>query len=205
MTSLRPILIVPGFRNSGPDHWQTRFESQFVGARRVNMPSFDSPLPHEWVAELDRAIAQCDAPPVLVAHSLGCIAVAHWSERAKSRAVHASLLVAPCDVEQRGAHPALRAFAPLPLAPLLFPSVVVASTNDPYLERERGGALARAWGARLHVIESAGHLNPASGHGPWPAGEALLASLLEARPLRNAWATLRANHPSDLFQPRALW
>jgi predicted alpha/beta hydrolase family esterase len=204
MTSLRPILIVPGFRNSGPDHWQTRFESQFVGARRVNMPSFDSPLPHEWVAELDRAIAQCDAPPVLVAHSLGCIAVAHWSERAKPRAVHAGLLVAPCDVEQRGAHPALRAFAPMPFSRLRFRSVLVASTNDPYMDRERAGTLARAWGARLNEVENAGHLNAASGHGPWPAGEALLTSLL-ARPLRNAPAASRANPPGDLFQPRVLW
>ena len=172
-----PILIVPGYRNSGPGHWQTHLETQLAGARRVNMPSFDHPRPHEWIEQLDRSIATCAEPPVLVAHSLGCIAVAHWAREA-TRAVRASLLVAPCDVEKQGVPEVLRAFAPMPFARLEFPTTVVASTNDPYLDFGRAGELAEAWGARFHVVEEGGHLNPASGYGSWSAGEALLAALL---------------------------
>ena len=177
MSGARPILIVPGYRNSGPGHWQTHLESQLAGARRVNMPDFDHPRPDEWIGELDRSIASCAEPPVIVAHSLGCVAVALWAREGK-RAVRASLLVAPCDVEGEGAPDALRAFAPMPLAPFEFPTVVVASTNDPYLEITRAGELANAWRARLHVVEDGGHLNPASGYGSWSAGEALVAELL---------------------------
>ena len=114
---------------------------------------------------------------MIVAHSLGCVAVAHWA-RAGRRAVRASLLVPPCDVEGQGAPDALRAFAPMPLAPFEFRTVVVASTNDPYLALARAEELATAWGARLHVVEEGGHLNPASGYGSWSAGEALVAELL---------------------------
>ena len=174
---MHPILIVPGYRNSGAGHWQTLFEKEFAGTRRVQMPSFDRPVRGEWVEALDRAIAACEEPPVLVAHSLGCIAVAHWARGAR-RAVHGSFLVAPCDVEKSSDLAALRDFAPIPLEPLEFPTVVVVSTNDPYLELARADGLAFAWDARLHVIENAGHLNTSAGYGPWPDGEALLWELL---------------------------
>src|SRR5262245_55598951 len=95
--SARPILIVPGYRNSGPGHWQTRFEARFPSAQRVEMPCFERPTREAWVGALDRAIAACAQPPVLVAHSLGCIAVAHRAQKA-TREVRGALLVAPCDV-----------------------------------------------------------------------------------------------------------
>jgi len=174
---MRPILIVPGYRNSGKGHWQTLFEARFPGARRVQMPCFEQPSLPGWVAALDDKVARCARPPVLVAHSLGCIAVAHWA-RATMRPVHAALLVAPCDVEKGELPSMLRAFAPAPLERLAFPSALVASTNDPYLELTRAGDLAFAWGSRAHVIEGAGHINVASGHGDWPYGEALLAAML---------------------------
>ena len=110
---MRPILIVPGYRDSGPEHWQTLFETKLPGADRVRMPSFDVPDPEGWLVELDRAIAAAPAPPVLVAHSLGCIAVARWSA-ARRRPVHGALLVAPADVEKRALPAPVRAFAPIP-------------------------------------------------------------------------------------------
>ena len=174
---MRPILIVPGYRDSGEGHWQTLFEARFAGARRVRMPCFEHPVLPEWVASLDAAVAGCAQPPVLVAHSLGCIAVAHWA-RSTTRPVRGALLVAPCDVEKCELPPALRAFAPAPQGRLEFPSVLVASTDDPYLELTRAGDLAFAWGSRPHVIAGAGHINVASGHGDWPYGEALLSAML---------------------------
>jgi predicted alpha/beta hydrolase family esterase len=174
---MRPILIVPGYRDSGPGHWQTLFEAEFLGTRRVAMPSFDRPVLHEWVGSLEEAVAACAEPPVLVAHSLGCIAVAHWAT-ATAQAVHGAFLVAPCDVEKVSGLESLRDFAPIPVEPLPFPALVVVSTDDPFLDVIRGHSLAFSWGARLHQIERCGHVNVESGFGAWPDGQALLGELL---------------------------
>ncbi len=134
----------------------------------------------EWVAGLDAA-AQAEAGPVvLVAHSLGCITVAHWALQHR-REVAGALLVAPPDVEHEWAPPMVRDFAPIPRAPLPFPSIVVASTDDPYAEIERAQEWARAWGSRFISLGEAGHINTDAGFGPWPEGLVLLAELM-ARP-----------------------
>ena len=172
-----PILIVPGYRGSGPDHWQTFLERRLAVASRVQMPSWTEPRREEWVDALEQAIASCARPPVLVAHSLGCIAVAHWAAGTR-RPVEAALLVAPCDVERPALPGSLREFAPLPRAKLHFPSWILASTDDPYLDVGRARDLAHDWGARLNVLGARGHINVASGFGPWFEGEALLAELL---------------------------
>lgn len=171
-----PILIVPGYQNSGPGHWQTLWEAALPGARRVQMPSWDQPSREGWVAALDAAVAACGSPPILVAHSLGCVAVAHWAQE-RPRPVQGALLAAPADVERPDAPPALHGFRPLPSRRLPFRALLAASTNDPYLSGARAEALARVWGARLEPQGAVGHLNPASGHGPWPEGERLLAIL----------------------------
>lgn len=172
-----PILVVPGYGGSEAGHWQTILERKLAVARRVEMPSWTEPRREEWVHALDAAVASCARPPVLVAHSLGCIAVAHWAA-ATRRPVAAALLVAPCDVDRPDVASTLRGFAPLPREKLDFPSLIAASTDDPYLEVERARDLAHDWGARLNVLGARGHINVASGFGPWFEGEALLAELL---------------------------
>ena len=173
---MQPILIIPGWMNSGPDHWQSRWESAH-GYQRVQQQDWDSPVVADWVARLDEAIGASPMPPVLVAHSLGCIAVAHWAATHSSVRAAAAFLVAPADVEQADTPEPLRPFAPIPIQPLPFPTVVVASRDDPYATFDRAEVLARAWGAALVDAGMAGHLNTAAGLGPWPAGEALLHGL----------------------------
>ena len=169
------LLVVPGYQGSGPDHWQTHLERK-LGARRVVMPSWTHPVREDWVAAIEREVAACQEPPLLVAHSLGCIAVAHWAAQSR-RAAAGALLVAPCDVERRDLPAPLQSFAPVPEQPLRFPAQLAASTDDPYLRIDRASALARVWRARLRVIGALGHINAASGFGPWPGGEALLDEL----------------------------
>jgi predicted alpha/beta hydrolase family esterase len=101
-----------------------------------------------------------------------------------------ALLVAPADVDSP-AHTAdeVRNFSPIPLVPLPFPSIVVTSTDDPFVTPARAAAFARAWGSRLVTFERAGHLNADAGFGPWPEGRRLLAELtrserLNTRPQR---------------------
>lgn len=173
---IRPILIIPGWGDSGPGHWQTLWEAALPGARRVTQRDWERPARADWVAALDEAIAACAAPPLLVAHSLGCLAVVHWA-RAHARRVAGALLTAPSDAERREFPPTITGFAPVPTDRLPFPSVLAASVNDPFMQQARAKALAAAWGSRFVDVGRCGHINTASGFGPWPEGESLLRGL----------------------------
>jgi len=178
VSAVSPVLVLPGLFGSGPDHWQTRLEAAFPTARRVEQRDWERPEREEWVATLDRAIRGCKSAPVLVAHSLGCVTAAVWAESRAPGLVRGALLVAPSDVERPDGVPAIRGFAPIPMKPLPFPSILVSSSNDPYLTVARSRELAAAWGSRWVDAGAAGHVNAAAGFGPWPGGRALLEELL---------------------------
>lgn len=176
MTSPSSLIIVPGWRDSGPGHWQTLWAERLPGVRRVVQDDWISPTRQAWVGALTQAVLAAPTPVVLAAHSLGCIAVAHLPAEAVAR-IQGALLVAPADPERRAV---LNDFAPVPFARLPYRSVVVASSNDPFCPVRLAGAYARAWGSEFVRIPSAGHINVESGHGEWPLGLALLQSLLGA-------------------------
>lgn len=167
------VLVLPGWHNSGPAHWQSRWEELFPAMRRVQQNNWETPQREDWVATLDRAILQCKKPVLLIGHSLGCITVAHWARQHNHR-VAGALLVAPADVERRTVAPALRRFAPIPLGRLPFPSLVIASDNDRCCDPWRSAELAESWGAELHFLFGAGHINADSGLGDWAEGLVLL-------------------------------
>jgi hypothetical protein len=171
-----PLLIVPGYSNSGPRHWQSHWERLLPGTLRVQMEDWDFPQLDSWVASLDAAIHACGEPPVLVTHSLGCLAAAHWAAR-HSRPVRGALLVAPPDLDHPDLPPPCLTFAPAPRQRLPFPSIVVASRNDPYASFERSAELARDWGSRLEDAGPVGHINSDSHLGDWPWGQVLLREL----------------------------
>jgi predicted alpha/beta hydrolase family esterase len=172
-----PVLIVPGWGDSGPQHWQTLWERANPGFRRVVQRDWQYPIRAEWVETLTREIRGTAQPAVVVAHSLGCIALAHCASGG-ALPLKGALLVAPPDVEDPDFPPVIEGFAPVPRARLPFPSVVVASRNDPFAAFERSRSLAEAWGSRFVDAGCGGHLNADAGFGPWPVGEALLAELL---------------------------
>ena len=167
--------IVPGLGNSGPDHWQTHFERSNPEFTRIQQREWDAPDRRDWVAALDQALAGEDlSRVVLIAHSLGCATIAHWAA-AHGGAIRGALLVAPSDVETAyyAALPTT-GFAPMPLLRLPFPSTVVFSQNDEWASPARARQFAAAWGSAVVDLCAAGHINVASGFGPWPAGLALL-------------------------------
>ncbi|PWF55017.1 RBBP9/YdeN family alpha/beta hydrolase [Massilia glaciei] len=168
------VLILAGLWNSGPEHWQTQWERRHPDWTRVPHRDWNNPECREWVAELDAAIAACEGPPVLVAHSLGCVLAAQWARSGSSLKVAGAFLVAPSDVEAASYPIDTNGFAPVPMEALPFASVVVASADDPYVSVERARAFAKAWGSRFEEIGDAGHVNEASGHGAWAQGEQLL-------------------------------
>ncbi len=171
-----PILLVPGYQNSGEGHWQTLWEGELRGTRRVEMPNWEYPRRQEWIETLDEAIRDCAEPPLLVGHSLGCLAIVHWAAQYE-REVRGALLAAPVDVERPDGLTLLRGFAPIPWSTLPFPSILAASSDDPLITMDRARGFAADWGSRFVELGPCGHLNQISGHGPWPRGEALLAEL----------------------------
>ena len=185
-------LIVPGWQGSPEDHWQSHWHSTLPNSARVEQADWLTPQRQDWVVALEQAIAADEAPVILIAHSLGCITVAHWAAQANPallRRVRGALLVAPADVERPACSPALRNFAPIPMRTLPFPSQVVTSDNDPAVSAPRAMQLARAWGAEAGVLGGAGHINVKSGHRRWEQGFAYLYRLqsrLEQGALRRA-------------------
>jgi hypothetical protein len=171
--SLR-IIIVPGWRDSGPGHWQSLWADRLAHAVRVVQDDWISPVRSAWVQSITQTILAQPGPVVIVAHSLGCIATTHLPPDAVAR-IQGALLVAPADPERRGA---LADFAPVPFHKLPYRNVLVASSNDPFCPVRLAGAYARAWGSEFVRIQDGGHINIDSGHGEWPLGLALLQSLV---------------------------
>lgn len=172
-----PVLIVPGIGGSGPQHWQTLWERRHARWQRVSQRDWERPVCEEWVAALDDAITAAPVPPVLVAHSIGCLAVAHWASRSLAH-VRAAFLVAVPDPDSANFPSAAQGFTPVPLQRFPFPSLVVASADDPFGSVDHARRCAAAWGSECIEIGSAGHINADSGHGAWPAGFDLLERLL---------------------------
>lgn len=179
------ILTVPGLANSGPDHWQTRWEQDRPDCHRVELGMWDRPHRNTWVNQLNLAIHRAASgsgrPVVLVAHSLGCLAVAWWAryERpAPDHPVIGALLVAPPEVDFFPLDERLSQFSPTPTEVLPFRSILVASRNDPYMGIHTARQLARAWGSAFADAGEAGHINAESGLGDWAFGQVLLERLL---------------------------
>ncbi|MVA56009.1 alpha/beta fold hydrolase [Agrobacterium vitis] len=172
------ILIVPGYTNSGPDHWQSRWEGKLSTARRVEQAEWAKPVREDWVKRLVEEVNRAEKPVVLVGHSLGVPTIVHAVPHFQ-RKVAGAFLVAPPDVANAEIRPRhLMTFGPYPRVPLPFPALMVASRNDPFGTYDHAEDIAKAWGALLVDAGEAGHLNAESGHGPWPEGTMVFAQFL---------------------------
>ncbi|HEY1392967.1 MAG TPA: alpha/beta hydrolase [Methylibium sp.] len=171
------ILILPGLFNSGPEHWQSRWEV-LHGDRRVEQDDWDWPKRGDWMARLDEVLLSSEQPALLAAHSLGCQLVAAWAAHSRHTGrVRGALLVAPPDTEGEDLPPQLACWRPIPLQHLPFAATAVVSSNDPFCALERASLMSQAWGANMVLAGPRGHLNGESGLGDWPDGRALLQAL----------------------------
>ena len=175
------VLILPGWTNSGPDHWQTIWERENPQYRRVHQDCWDRPKRREWITTIARNVDDAPNPVVLVAHSLGCLAAAALASETTAATVArvaGAFLVAPADVERESSAAPLRAWRPVPRDPLPFASLLIASRNDEYSSYERSIEFADAWGSRIVDLGNAGHINAAAGYGVWPEGHAMLLEFI---------------------------
>lgn len=180
--------------------------------RRPRM--WDDPHRNTWVNKINIAIHRAQRPMILVAHSLGCHAVAWWAEYERpgiGNPVVGALLVAPPDVERDGVDPRLARFAPVPRAPLPFRTFLAASRNDPYAKIAVARERAKDWGATFADAGAVGHINADSPIGDWDFGLLLLAQLMrdhriaaglaaDANPLRRLLSRSETVSPSPSLE-----
>jgi uncharacterized protein len=178
------ILVIPGLGGSGPDHWQSRWEAKIPAARRVVQADWEKPELAAWRDRIVEDVERVARPVILVAHSLGVLAAVHaapfLAKGESSGKVKGAFLVAPPSAKVLTGLDALDpAFLTFPDEPLPFPSLVIASRDDPYSSFAESEALARALGAELIDAGFSGHINSESGHGPWPEGLMRFAGFLK--------------------------
>lgn len=175
-------LTLPGLDGSGPDHWQSHWERARPDTQRVDLGNWSQPSRNAWIARLERAIAEARGPVVLVAHSLSCHLVAWWAALAgavAARPVIGAMLVAPPDLDRVSLDRRIAEFAPSPRSILPFPTVVVASRDDPWCEFGRAREMAGNWLAAFCDAGEIGHINSLSGIGDWAGGQRVLDRLLD--------------------------
>jgi predicted alpha/beta hydrolase family esterase len=190
MSNSKPatVLIIPGLRDHVAEHWQTLLQAELDGAHSVEPLRENGLSCAARVEAIAQALERIDGPVILVAHSAGCLMTVHWAVRHRAIAaerVCGALLVTPPDLtaawpdkypspqslEQHG-------WSPLPREPLPFPCIVAASSNDPLATLGAVRAMAADWGGRVAELGEVGHMNPASGYGPWPMAHTFIAELL---------------------------
>ncbi len=177
-TSEAEILILPGYKGSGPLHWQSRWEQRLSAARRVEMGDWHKPVFEDWSSNLLEAVNSATKPVILIGHSIGAQVAVQAADQFGGK-VRGAMLVAPPDVENPGIRPRhLLTFGPARRDPLPFPSVVVASRDDPFCAFEKAEEMAADWGSLFMDAGQSGHLNHESGHGPWPEGLMVFASFI---------------------------
>lgn len=170
---LQTFITLPGIGGSSEVHWQTVWERADIRFKRFEPSSWDQPDLPDWVTALDRSVNTAEHPPVLVAHSLACLLVAHWAARSKADIAGAFLVSVP-DPEGPKFPAAAGSFCAVPTVALPFPSLIVASTNDPYGSVDYTRRRASEWHCGFVVVGAHGHINASSNLGGWPQGRALL-------------------------------
>jgi len=178
------VLLLPGWQDSGPAHWQSRWEALHAH-ERVQQADWHWPRRGDWMARLEEALLADEGPALLVAHSLGCQLVAAWAAHTKhAHRVYGALLVAPPDTARDDTPPQLAGWRAIVRTPMPFPATVLYSEDDPFCAADRARGLAGDWGAAAHSLGALGHINGESGLGDWPAGLAWLGALQALQAVR---------------------
>lgn len=180
------VLVLPGWQNSGPAHWQSRWEALY-GYTRVQQHDWMQPLRGDWMMQLEEAVLAAPTPVVLVAHSLGCMLTAAWAQHShNTHKVQAAFLVAPGDPEREELRAALKSWWPVVMDKLPFAAELLGSHDDPYCSFARAQQLATAWGAEFVDYGHAGHINADTGLGDWADGQSRLQALITRSSARSA-------------------
>ncbi|WP_019833414.1 RBBP9/YdeN family alpha/beta hydrolase [Sphingomonas sp. PR090111-T3T-6A] len=178
-------LAVPDLGGVTPRHWLALWQRRYDHFHRIDMGAWDAPLRNSALSHIDENVRRASAPVILVAHGLGALAVAWWAAllgKRAARRIQGALLVGPVDAERADAEESVRRFGPIPTAMLPFPSIVVASENDPYVDLDRAREIAGEWTSDFVNAGSVGHFGTDAKLGHWPLGERMLDILISGGP-----------------------
>ena len=170
------VLTVPGLHGSGPGHWQSRWEQRFPGWQRIEQHDWSRPSLPLWAERVSEGVMRAQRVAsrgaVLVAHSFGCLATLRQAALDPA-GIAGALLVAPADPDKFAVAHLLPAYR------LPFPTILIASRNDPWMPQRTAFSWGTLWGSELIDAGSLGHINADSGLGEWGEGLGLLGTLVQ--------------------------
>ena len=168
-------VIVPGVGGSEHDHWQSWLQRQLKSCSRVQQQDWNKPVLHEWIEQFVKTVQSIQEPIQIVAHSFGCLTtVAALAQHPElNQKIKNLVLVAPANPARFGDAGFARDsqnnyqqyFHQLKLQA---PTQMIISENDPWLNFQDALQLAKAWKIRPKNLGQVGHINVASGFGPFP-------------------------------------
>ena len=168
-------VIVPGVGGSEHDHWQSWLQRQLKSCSRVQQQDWNKPVLHEWIEQFVKTVQAIQEPIQIVAHSFGCLTtVAALAQHPElNQKIKNLVLVAPANPTRFGDAGFAREsqndyqqyFHQLKLQ---VPTQMIISENDPWLNFQDALQLAKAWKIRPKNLGQVGHINVASGFGPFP-------------------------------------
>ena len=171
---------VPGLGGSGEHHWQTFWEEAYPSIHRVEQADWDHPVCSTWVNKLQITVEQHSSKPVvLIAHSLGCCTAVHAVAQHKLKGIAGAFLVAMPDVTQPDFPKECIGFNPLPEIILPFPSLVIASENDPYITAPKLKVWADTFGSAFISVGEREHIGTAAKLEYWEEGQVLFEKFLK--------------------------
>ena len=171
------VLILPGYQGSGETHWQTHWEKKYPDFKRIEQKDWEHPICDEWVKNVEIAVQNAGKDVMIVAHSIGCLVVAHWAASLYHSPIKGALIVAPPNPNEPIFPSIAEGFEQTPMRAFDFPSIIVASSNDPYARFDYAQNLADVWGSTLVNVGEKGHINTASHLGLWEEGLSYLEKL----------------------------
>lgn len=168
-------VIVPGVGGSEYAHWQSWLQRQLISCSRVEQQDWALPILEKWVEQFVRTVQPIQEPIQIVAHSFGCLTtVAALAQHPEfNKKIRNLVLVAPANPARFGdegfsRHSKNDYQAYFHGLKLNVPTTLIISENDPWLSFTDAQTLAKAWEIQPVNLGQVGHINVASGFGPFP-------------------------------------
>jgi predicted alpha/beta hydrolase family esterase len=165
----KKVLLLHGWGGSNFPHWQSwlagEIAKNYGTVSFLQFSDYDFPKLDVWKRELKSALREFQ-PDIVICHSLANTLWLHSVNEIE--AIKKLYLVAPpsftCEIEE------LKEFFPLvvPNTTASDETLLVCSTNDPYMSIEEANKIQKILNVPMQIIENGGHINTDSGFGEWP-------------------------------------
>lgn len=170
------IFFVPGVEGAPDGHWLSRWQTKLSTGRMIHLSRPDAPDADRWRSELLTQVESTKGPIALVGHGLGAGLIALVAAELPERVKGGFLVAPPALPNSENEH--LAKFGEYSREPLMFPSLYIASRNDPDCPFDRAEEQAGDWGSLFIDAGESGRIDDASGHGPWPEGSLTFARFI---------------------------